>query len=720
MSLFGTSYSKEKALKSAEKYIQQGKLDAAIKEYKRILEVEPQDLKVVSSLAELYSRSNQTREAVTLFLRIADHYERTRQVPQAIAMYRRIFKMDINNYPAAVTLAELYRQQGNIPEAVQFYLGAASACRRTNQIPTAIKMAREAVSLDPEATRARVELAGVLHLSEDYDEAHDLYVQAGREFLRKGQSNEGLECFRKAMLVKPGSKPALKALTDISLQMGDAKGAVRMVKQLLVSNPQDIDLLILLGRTCLGGNLLDDAEEAFTTLVQLDPQRYEYLLEVGRQFLKIGMFDRAIHTVQKCAEHVVARGQKKKATAILKHVIQMDPNHLTAMEVLADVYEKAREKRNLSTTLNLIVEVAQRQGKNEEALTALKRLIAIAPKKKNYREQLAQLGQQATMVMQAIKPDEDFEDDLDQYNYSTELLESMVQQNPAFAQARIKMLEDMAAQQPDYLEVWQQLRQNYLDSQLKEKAAKACLELARIQLARGNQDAAETAKAEAYELDPGLKPVQPMIQVGEGESVPLTDIMPDVGVVANVVSSSSATTVSEDDQTVALRALPGTFNRYLTVDKFQKRYEGLWTDPIYSTEPLSLVKIQVDNFVGVVEENEEIRESYLQPIAETLHDEVKTPNAYIAYCGNATFFAFFPKVNPDTIEHLAESMRNRVESLWLPHPSSDDLDWVTASISTVTAIPKQASPTVLIAAVNSGLNTAVSRGGNVVVTYGKA
>ncbi|MBI4747406.1 MAG: tetratricopeptide repeat protein [Acidobacteria bacterium] len=671
MSLFGTSYSKEKVLKSAEKYVQQGKLDAAIKEYKRILEVEPQDLKVVSSLAELHSRSNQTREAVALFLRIAEHYERTSQIPQAIAMYRRIFKMDINNYPAAVTLAELYRQQGNLPEAVQFYLGAASACRRTNQIPTAIKMAREAVSLDPESIRARVELAGVLHLSEEYDEAHDLYVQAGREFLRKGQNNEGLECFRKAMLVKPGSKPALKALTDISLQMGDAKGAVRMVKQLLLSNPQDVDLLILLGRTCLGGSLLDDAEEAFTTLVQLDPQRYEYLLEVGRQFLKIGMFDRTIQTVQKCAEHVVARGQKKKATAILKQVIQLDPNHLTAMQVLADVYDGARER------------------------------------------------QQATMVMQAIKPDEDFEDDLDQYNYSTELLESMVQQNPAFAQARIKMLEDMAVQQPDYLEVWQQLRQNYLDSQLKEKAAKACLELARIQLARGNQDASEASKAEAYELDPGLRPVRPMIQVAEGESIPLTDIMPDVGIVANVVASADAG-VAEDDQTVALKALPGTFNRYLTVDKFQKRYESLWTDPIYSTEPLSLIKIQVDNFVGVVEENEEIRESYLQPIAETLHDEVKTPNAYIAYCGNATFFAFFPKVHPETIEHLAESMRSRIESLWLPHPASDDLDWVTASIATVTAIPRQASPTVLISVVNSGLTNATSRGGNVVVTYGKA
>lgn len=719
MSLFGTSYSKEKVLKSAEKYVQQGKLDAAIKEYKRILEVEPQDLKVVSSLAELYSRSNQTREAVALFLRIAEHYERTKQTPQAIAMYRRIFKMDINNYPAAVTLAELYRQQGNLPEAIQFYLGAASACRRTNQIPTAIKMAREAVSLDPESIRARVELAGVLHLTEEYDEAHDLYVQAGREFLRKGQNNEGLECFRKAMLVKPGSKPALKALTDISLQMGDAKGAVRMVKQLLLSNPQDVDLLILLGRTCLGGNLLDDAEEAFTSLVQLDPQRYEYLLEVGRQFLKIGMFDRAVQTVQKCAEHVVARGQKKKATAILKQVIQLDPDHLTAMHVLADVYERAREKRNLSTTLNLIVEVAQRQGKNDEALTALKRLIAIAPKKKNYRDQLAQLGQRATMVMQAIKPDEDFEDDLDQYNYSTELLESMVQQNPAFAQARIKMLEDMAVQQPDYLEVWQQLRQNYLDSQLKEKAAKACLELARIQLARGNQEASEASKAEAYELDPGLRPARPMIQVAEGESVPLTDIMPDVGIVAKVVASADAS-VAEDDQTVALKALPGTFNRYLTVDKFQKRYESLWTDPIYSTEPLSLIKIQVDNFVGVVEENEEIRESYLQPIAETLHDEVKTPNAYIAYCGNATFFAFFPKVHPETIEHLAESMRSRIESLWLPHPASDDLDWVTASIATVTAIPRQASPTVLISVVNSGLTNAASRGGNVVVTYGKA
>lgn len=726
MSLFSTSFNKEKALKTAEKYVQQGKIDAAIPEYKKILEAESSDLKIVSILGELYVRNNQSKEAIPLFSRIAEHLQRTNQKAQALAMFRRVYKMDPNNYSVAVSLAEMCKAQGQTADAVQFFLSAGGASRRNNQIPTAIKMFKEALKLDPKHSRAKVELAGVLQQSGESEEAHDLFIQAGQEMLQKQQYPEALETYRKAMVAKPGSRPALKAITDFSLQQGDAKGAVRMLQQLLFSSPNDVDLLVLIGRTCLTAKLFDDAEEYFTRLVELDPIRYEYLLEVARQSVKTGDFERPVAVIEKCADLVLEKGQKKKLTAILKEIIQKEPNSLPALRMLADIYHRVNEKRNLTATLNLIVEVASRQGLKEDATRALRRLIAIAPKKKNYQDQLSKLdassSTETTSPQKAEEEEPDTEDMLDQYNYSTELLETIVKQNPMFALAKIKMLEDMVAQQPDYIEARLQLKQQYLENNLLEKAALTCLELVTLYRNRANPAAAEAAQAEAYRLNPALQETS--------KFVPISTSTPSVQPTRNLFGPTD----SMDSMEIQLPLLevPSTgatgkvihnlgFSWKVTEvynsTQFQAFFGKTWLNPAYATSPISLIKIGVDHFGDDVITSEDVRRTYLFPIAEVLEDELRSPAFSLAYGGNAEFLAILPQVDTEQAAFISEMMRGRIESLWLPHPNSEVLDWITSSFGVATAIPSRSSPAIVMTQLNATLNHARQQGGNQVAVY---
>ena len=60
-------------LRNAEKLIRQGKLDAGIAEYLRIVEDSPGDWNAKNTLGDLYARAGQTEKAIEQFTEIADN-----------------------------------------------------------------------------------------------------------------------------------------------------------------------------------------------------------------------------------------------------------------------------------------------------------------------------------------------------------------------------------------------------------------------------------------------------------------------------------------------------------------------------------------------------------------------------------------------------------------------------------------------------------------------
>ena len=64
------AFEKAKVLKNAEKFLSQGKINAAIKEYRQIVDNDADDLTTLNMLGDLYVRSGKKDEAVRCFERI--------------------------------------------------------------------------------------------------------------------------------------------------------------------------------------------------------------------------------------------------------------------------------------------------------------------------------------------------------------------------------------------------------------------------------------------------------------------------------------------------------------------------------------------------------------------------------------------------------------------------------------------------------------------------
>ena len=114
------AFDKAKVLKAAEKFLSQGKINAALKEYRQIVDNDPDDLTTLNMLGDLYVRSGKKEEAISCFDRIAEHYGTQEFNLKAFAMYKKIERLRAHDPAIAYKLAELYASEGLVHDARAF------------------------------------------------------------------------------------------------------------------------------------------------------------------------------------------------------------------------------------------------------------------------------------------------------------------------------------------------------------------------------------------------------------------------------------------------------------------------------------------------------------------------------------------------------------------------------------------------------------------------
>jgi tetratricopeptide (TPR) repeat protein len=502
------SLNKSKALRTAEKYALQGKIPAAIDEYRKVVSADPGDLTTVNTLGDLYVRAGRIQDAISNFSRIANSYREGGFTLKAIAMLKKISKLDPTNVETAMKLANLYSQQGLLVEARQQYLHVADAYARAGQTRKALEAYQKIADLDPSNTSVRMKLGEIYSREGMTEQAHEAFIIAGAEFLRKGDTEQALNANLKAIVINPDSRQALTAIATIYTQQGQTDRAINVLCEAFERNPGDIELLTILGRTYLSAGMMDDAERTFLSLVELDRNRYHYLLEVGRRFLQIGDLDRAAEQIDGCIEVLIAKREEDKAIDFLRRVLDREINHVGALKRLAQIFLRIREDHNLIATLNSLVEAAMRKGDDGEAIAALKELARLEPDEPLHLQRLYNLG--VRDVVEADSPDAvratgplDFRSAaFDDAFVIRQLSEAEILAGHGQVDHAVGILNQILDHAPENIQVHLKLKDIYLRAGIMDQAASQCLELSRIHESRGESARASDYLAEAHQLNP--------------------------------------------------------------------------------------------------------------------------------------------------------------------------------------------------------------------------
>ncbi len=385
-------FDKIKAVRAAEKYLAQGKIPAAIQEYRRIVEQDTDDFSALNTLGDLYSRIDKKQEAVACFRRVAEHYREQGFQLKAIAMYKKITRFTPGDASVSLNLATLYEQQGLMVEARTQYLTVAEAHQRAGNTREALDVLRRVADLDPNNTDIRLRLAqGLMHDTQP-ELAADAFTDAGERLAARGDYERSLDSYTKALALRPHSHAALQGLVIAHTALGTADEAAEVLEQSVAANPGDLELRAMLARAYVEAENAVQAERVTDELVSHDSTSYALFFDVARLYLQQNNVERAVHLLGRMIEAALTARAEEPLLELLQEVLARDPEQMDALQLLARIHAWQHDDERLRSTLERIADAAESAGDQELERRTLAQLVRLAPNEPRYVARLQSLG----------------------------------------------------------------------------------------------------------------------------------------------------------------------------------------------------------------------------------------------------------------------------------------------------------------------------------------
>jgi tetratricopeptide (TPR) repeat protein len=147
------------SVRDIEKYVAHGLLTAATEECLRVIEMAPQYLDVHRMLGEIYVKQGKTEQAITKYAILIDTYLVNGHVDDAIATYRRILELEPNNLTYRVRLINLLASHGRSEELLRERMTAAEYFLRLGYADKAIQEYEQALQETPNHVPMRLNYA---------------------------------------------------------------------------------------------------------------------------------------------------------------------------------------------------------------------------------------------------------------------------------------------------------------------------------------------------------------------------------------------------------------------------------------------------------------------------------------------------------------------------------------------------------------------------------
>lgn len=315
---------RETSLRRAEKLLRQGRLDAAIEEYRRVIEAQPGDWNTTNLLGDLYVRAGQVERAAEQFNKVADHYASEGFLPKAIALYRKVLKIAPENEHALVRSSEVAGRQGLMADARSALSTVAELRRRRGDKRGAAEVAIKMAALDPADPALALEAARAALLLGRRAEALDRFRETAALLGSRGQANESIRVLEEALAVEPGDAATRAALVGAMLEAGDLDGAR--------NHASGAGQLKMVAEALEAAGRADQSRAALAEALRLEPDDHETRSRLLRALADAGRWEEASALVPDaapdeadmaflCAEVLARNGEAERGAKLIDQAL---------------------------------------------------------------------------------------------------------------------------------------------------------------------------------------------------------------------------------------------------------------------------------------------------------------------------------------------------------------------------------------------------------------
>jgi tetratricopeptide (TPR) repeat protein len=334
---------KEKLLESAQKNLKKKQVAKAIKDYAKIVELDPVDVRSRQKLAELYVRSNKNTEAYEQYESIAKYFSSNGFYLKAIAIYKQMQRLDPSQISLYNRLAELNEKQGLIGNAMTEYRNLVDYYGRNGMIADEIKTLEKMRDLDLNNLNVRVKLAEVYARNEREEEGY-AELEAVLEILgEKGDFDKIFRLYKMFLPLYPEDKKLKMGLALAFYEKGDFGRGVAILENLLKEKPDDPDLLRLLGQGYSDQKDWVKACGAYHKLLDMDPTDLDIRESMIRCQIDSSQYESALNELEEWKDAFFKADRLDRLTEFYETLKEILEDNRVVLQTLDSIYELTGE-----------------------------------------------------------------------------------------------------------------------------------------------------------------------------------------------------------------------------------------------------------------------------------------------------------------------------------------------------------------------------------------
>lgn len=392
------AFDRDDTLKKAEKLLRQGRLEAAIAEYVRVVEKQPRDWNTANTLGDLYVRAGQLQKAAEQYARIAGHFGRDGFYPKAAALYKKILKIRPDDEPAQLQLADMSAKLGLLADARAQLTAVAERRRQRGDRSGADEIAILLGSLDASDFDARLNAARVLAAGGSSSLAAERYRAIAADLFEKNREQEALSALREAVRLNPADVGGRAQLARAYLGMGDLESAREFLDEQTAG--EEPRLLLVLAKAELQGGRISEADTLLTRALEIDAAIAAEVTEVGWSLCESNP-QAAFLCIDRVSDVSVRQSDFQGAASLLQEYVARATQQVPALLKLVEVCVDGGLESTMYETQGQLCDAYLAAGQASEARVIAEDLVAREPWEQNHIDRF----RRALVLLKVSDPD---------------------------------------------------------------------------------------------------------------------------------------------------------------------------------------------------------------------------------------------------------------------------------------------------------------------------
>jgi pilus assembly protein FimV len=388
---------RDQLLRSAEKFIAKGKPEQALKDYLRVLGENPRDISTLNRVGDLLVRINRSSESIPYFTRIAEVCSLDGFFLKAIAIYKKINKIDPKRLEIYEKLGDLYAKQGLMQDARTQYQVLADYYQKNNQPQEAIAAYKKMTAADPNDLKIQVRLADLYRSQNQLEQAVMQYGLVGSMLMRRGAQDEAAAVFQKALEISPKDAAPRETLIRSLLSQKNPAAAMAILK----AAPRTAESLALMSEAQLELGQKVDARHSAEQALALDEAHESARLALCRTHIAESNFEAALADISPLVDAATASGDFGRAAGYLSTILKIEEAHRESLQKMAEVREA---EGNASEAARLRLALGREDEKRGDIASAVENYRKAAAAAPGHPEASRRLSELSTVPRPSMPP----------------------------------------------------------------------------------------------------------------------------------------------------------------------------------------------------------------------------------------------------------------------------------------------------------------------------